>query len=59
MTTFTTEDRISATALGRTEDFTLSSNNTFSSTAVFQALPEGLDPIPYEEKYKELLRSSS
>jgi hypothetical protein len=30
-----------------------------SSAAVFQALPDTLDPIPYEEKYKEYLKSSS
>jgi hypothetical protein len=53
MTTFTTEDRLQA------QHETPLSSNTFSSTAVFQALPDGLDPIPYEEKYKDLLRSSS
>ena len=53
MTTFTTEDRLKA------QGETSNTNPNLSSSAVFPALPEGLDSIPYEEKYKELLRSSS
>lgn len=53
MTTFTTEDRIQA------QHETQPSSNTFSTTADFPALPEGLDPITYEEKYKALLKRSS
>ena len=53
MTTFTTQDRLEA------QHATSNTNPNLSSSADFPALPEGLDPIPYEEKYKDYLKSSS